>query len=64
MTPSQAAKVIGCSARHVRTLIGQGRLAARREIDGWEIDSKSVTRFTRLPVTGRGWPRGKPRKEV
>lgn len=68
MTPTQAAKVIGCHPRYVRTLIHSGQIKAKRVRDGkdrwhWEITQKEAERFRDTPQQAlRGWPRGKSRK--
>jgi len=65
MTPRQAAKVIGCTATNVRTLINRGRLSAVQVPCAygftWDLDPKDVTRYARKPQ-GRGYPRGRKRK--
>jgi len=67
MKLSEAAKLIGCSMRHVRTLIQCGKLQAtvvsvsplRSE---YQISEKEAVRYRDHHGDGRGWPRGKPRK--
>jgi excisionase family DNA binding protein len=65
MTPRQAATLIGCSNRHVRSLIKSGKLLACSVPRGygysWDITASSVELFLDLPSDGRGWPRGKAR---
>lgn len=67
MTPKQAAILIGCSVRHVRHLIVQGRLAAKRiETPGWgpgfvyEVNPSSARQYRDSEQT-RGFPRGQKR---
>lgn len=65
MTPREAAKVIGCSSRHVRHLIATGKLQARQKKlpwGGWvySIRPTEAVRFANIPQT-RGYPRGRPR---
>ena len=69
MTTREAAKIIGCSIQHVRTLIRQGKLKAKRiESDQnqygfrFVIDKREAVRFAKLPVPARGFPRGQSRK--
>ena len=74
MKPSQAAKVIGCSASHTRWLIREGRLKARRvPVRDNEGNVYSFTYVIRLadarkarshyrPSLG-GFPRGHKRRE-
>jgi excisionase family DNA binding protein len=70
MTASEAALLLGCSQRHVRTLINAGRLPGTHIVGQgngaarYEIPLASVRRYAATPRTGSGWPRGKSRKEV
>jgi excisionase family DNA binding protein len=71
MTTTEAAKLIGASERHIRTLINAGRLSASRVYDGWQdgafqwdVPLDAVRKFLSQPRDGRGWPRGKSRKAV
>ncbi len=68
MTPSQAAKVIGCTPGQVRTLIRTGKIQARMNLvpnpyGGYYYDIKphEVRRYAKTK-TG-GWPRGQSRKQ-
>jgi len=67
MSPTKAAEIIGCSPRHVRTLIRSGKLAAERTVDGgtfavrYEITAEELRRFLRGASSGRGFPRGAKR---
>jgi hypothetical protein len=55
MTPAQASTIIGCTTRHVRYLIQQGRLKAThkwivegqhdRRVRRWNITRKEAERF-------------------
>jgi len=67
----EAAALLGCSQRHVRTLIVRGKIAA--ELCGgklllparrwYTVDRRSVMRYLHDGnPDGRGWPRGKKRK--
>ena len=65
MTVREAARQIGCGARHVRTLIQQGKLRARLVQLPWggythDIPPREVRRFLSIPQTV-GYPRGRPR---
>ncbi len=64
MTPAQAAKVIGCNASQVRTLIRKGKLKARRvTMPGgyyYELQLQDVRRYAKTKTSG--WPRGQSRK--
>lgn len=65
MTVNKAAEIIGCSVRHVRTLIKLQKIAATRDwIEGegprWDISLREAERF-RDTKQSRGYPRGKPR---
>jgi len=64
MTPSKAAKIIGCHVRHVRSLIARGKLrATRHTVFGrlyYDVGREEAERY-RDTVQSRGWPRGKPR---
>lgn len=68
MVPKEAADVIGCSVPHVRALIRDGKLKAKKvplEHGGgfyYEIKPTEVERYKNLPPS-RGYPRGKKRKE-
>lgn len=57
MSPSQAAKLIGCDASHVRRLIRNGKLQAR-----YEISKEEVERYKSLEQSV-GYPRGRKRKQ-
>ena len=68
MTTSQAAKIIGCSPQHVRTLIRQGKLRADRRASThnqhgycYTIRLRDAERYRDKPQT-RGYPRGRKRK--
>jgi hypothetical protein len=66
MTPSEAAKVIGCNPRYVRTLIQQDKLSAqliwKTDLScEYDIKLSEVRRYAKTKQS-RGWPRGKPRK--
>lgn len=70
MTPGQAAKIIGCSAQQVRTLIRTGKIQATK-IDAtfadvgypyfWDITEAEAIRARDRKTDGRGWPKGKRR---
>ncbi len=70
MTPRQAAEVIGCSVRYVRTLIHAKKLKAQLKLQDmgqggpytqvWDIHPREAGRFKRTIQT-KGWPRGKKR---
>jgi len=67
MTPSQAAKVIGCCASHVRTLIRNGKLQAKKiaalyDPTGYyyEVSITEAKRYRDKPQTV-GFPRGQSR---
>lgn len=66
MTPSEAAKYIGCSPQHVRTLIRTKKIRAKRHkiIGGfcYEVSLAEANRYRRLAFTN-GWPRGQERKK-
>ena len=68
MTPTEAAAVIGCSPRHVRALIGAGKIQAipvpYRHGYTWSITQAEAERYRDAPTSGRGYPRGKKRKHV
>jgi len=65
MTTKEAAKLLGCSPQHVRTLIRQGRLKVKPAallrgfgyFKGYEVNRDSVEQYKNLP-RGRGRPRG------
>lgn len=63
---SEAAKIVGCSTRHLRSLIQSGVLPAKRVDYGWgfqyRISHSDAIRIRDSHGDGRGWPRGKPRK--
>ncbi len=65
MTPTEAAAVIGCHPRYVRTLIRKGKLAAKPLPTAcgyvWEIDRAEAERFRDQPQP-KGYPRGVPRR--
>ena len=71
MTPSKAAKVIGCSPQQVRTLIRTGVLRATKTLSfidsrGQEhytyvCNKRDVKRYASKPQ-GKGYPRGRSRK--
>ncbi len=61
MTPTQAAELIGCTARHVRTLIARGQIHASPNRYSYSIPIEEVRRFLRKPQSGRGFPRGAKR---
>jgi hypothetical protein len=63
MTPTQAAKIIGCNVSTVRQMIRDKRLVAtsRKIPGGWyyEITQAEAERVRDLPKTEhRGFPRG------
>jgi hypothetical protein len=78
MRPSEAAVLIGCSVQRVHGLISEGKIKATKKrvvtnqsANGsdirhtcYHIEHKEVLRFMRVPVTGRGYPRGQPRIKV
>ena len=67
MKPTEAAKIIGISPQHVRTLIRNGTLLAKRivrDYDGdgnplyvYDLSAKQVQAYAKQPQL-RGWPRG------
>lgn len=67
MTPSQAARVIGCSTQQVRTLIRSGKIKARKRKAEfgyyYDITQEEAERY-RDEKPDRGWPRGKARKPL
>lgn len=72
MSTDEAARLIGCHPRHVRTLISRGKLAAtlRPAINqqgqqyrmAYDVSLEEVRRFLDNPQR-QGWPRGKPRNQ-
>jgi len=64
MRASEAAQIIGCSARHVRYLIKTGALWATKQKlpwgTYWNIRAADVRQYRDKPQTV-GYPRGKPR---
>lgn len=64
MTPTQAAKIIGCTPGQVRTLVRAGKIGATKTKQPggyyYEITPQEVKRYSKI-VNG-GWPRGKKRK--
>ena len=62
MTVSDAAKRLGCSKQHVRTMIWRGNLEASKEEVGqiavWNITPTSVERAALNPPKPRGVKRG------
>lgn len=67
MTPTKAAKIIGCSAPHVRLLCRQKKLKAKRtagENGAWHYDilRSSAEKYRDLNKSKRG--RGRPRGPV
>jgi len=65
MTPTQAAKVIGCSPGQVRTLIRTGKIQATvYAMPGgiyYDITPREVNRYKTQPQK-QGWPRGQSRR--
>lgn len=65
MTPSEAALVIGCSTRHVRTMICQGKMQATTiHVAGmtiYNVEQAEAERVRDHPST-MGWRRGRKRK--
>lgn len=68
LTVKEAAKHLGCSVRHVRTLINKGILSAYREPMPYSksmfyylVEAEDVLNYSRRMIT-QGWPRGKTRK--
>ena len=67
MTPTQAAKIIGCSPQQVRTLCRKGVIKASRIRIPWsgghyyDITEKEARRYRDEPIN-QGFPRGKKRK--
>jgi excisionase family DNA binding protein len=61
MTVAQAAEIIGCSVRHVRTMICRGRIGASSDGRRYFVSSGEVRRFLREHPSGRGFPRGAKR---
>ena len=64
MTPVEAAAVIGCHPRHVRTLVQRGRLQARRQPTKANrhgyilvLHAEGVRRYAATEQS-QGWPRG------
>jgi len=70
MTATEAARLIGCHPRYVRSLIVQGKLRATVVPVGddrlhpyrtrYDVTLEEVRSFLREPQS-RGWPRGRPR---
>ncbi len=61
MTPTQAAKLIGCSPQQVRTLIRTGRLKATHLPSHYRCKyaiSKAEAKRYRDAPQKQGWPRG------
>lgn len=65
MKPSEAARIIGVSVKHIRHLISIKRLPAKRVRNNhawyWDIPRTAVLQYRDRGTDGRGWPRGKPR---
>lgn len=68
LTPIEAAQLIGCSVRHVRWLIVQGKVKAHRLVDStigagftYRIDQASAHAYATKHVPQRGNPRGSKR---
>lgn len=65
MTPREAAAIIGCSVRHVRTLVIRNKLRATKVplTCGYEyhLNPRDVRRYAMLAQPS-GWPRGQSRK--
>jgi excisionase family DNA binding protein len=68
MSPSEAAQEIGCSKQHVRWMINNGKIEAKKiksKHNQWgyeyEITKKEVDRVKKTTST-RGCPRGATRK--
>ena len=66
MTPSAAAKIIGCSTQQVRTLIRKGTMNGIKVPYGlnnvkymWDVTQKEAERIRDRKLSGTGWPRGK-----
>jgi len=66
MNTQQAAKFIGCSINHIRTLIRQGKLHATKvhKTYGYvfDIDSIEVGFYSNTKQKNGGFPRGQKRK--
>lgn len=67
MTVKEASAELGCSQRHVRTLITKGVLKAskiRSTVYGywWAVEHSSVVEYEKHKQS-KGWPRGKPRRK-
>ena len=67
MTVREAAELIGCNLRHIRTLISAGKLRARKVPTPltrvgyyYQITLREAKRYRDTPQS-QGWPRGEPR---
>jgi hypothetical protein len=66
MTVRETAKLIGCTPRHVRVLIGTNKLKAKvvgatpTYFGRYDVPLEEARRFLSIPQS-KGWPRGKPR---
>lgn len=68
MNTREAAELIGCSLRHVRTLCTKKKLKAKRYTSPsgrseYVITQQAVEEFLAQPRSGQGWPRGVPRSK-
>lgn len=60
-TTSEAAEILGLSAKRVRELALGGVLPGRRIGRDWLFGAKDLARFGKISRP-RGWPKGRPRK--
>ncbi len=64
MTPTEAAKIIGCTPQQVRTLIRTKKIKAKRiKYPGgyyYQIERREAIRYRDIPQTS-GFPRGQKR---
>lgn len=68
MNPTQASKILGCTPTHVRHMIRNGVIKAKKNSIGesysgkemfqYNIDKEEVQRVKKLKIKPRGMPRG------
>lgn len=70
ISPSEAARIVGCSAGHIRLLIRTKKLKAMKKLSDepgraityWILESEAIKLRDNPPSKERGgWPRGRPR---